>query len=621
MRPGASPAACQNAQFALAPEAVIPASRLRRPFADPTLVGFILAACVALALMGVTQWLAWQERRAADWAIEGQEALQAISDTRAALVDVQNGHRGFTIEGTPEALQPYQRGTAAVELKAARLRALLRNTPEQQAYLAEFERLLPKRLATAAQIVEARRTGGFEAARQIVATGVPEKEMSALRGVLDAMDRQQETIFRARAEQQHRTLQRLATGVGAITFLLLPGLALLYAQIRRRRTAQDRLLESDERLRLMTQSVVGYALVMLDPSGRVQTWNAGAERILGYTASEALQQDLASFYPPEESRSGRPAADLQLAAAHGSHAVEEWRLRRDGSRFFATTLLNAIVAADGEVRGYAMVLRDLTERRRIDQEKARIASQLQSLAETLEAQVASRTQELRESNAELENTKLRLQQLSARMVEHQELERRRLAYELHEDMAQSMSAIRIDLVRAQRDANGGKALTDAIALLDALIAQTRDMVARLRPTMLDDLGLAEALEGELGYHTKRNGWQSHLDVEPQEFPMLPTKVATAFFRVGQEAITNAALHAKAQRVDVSLRARDQVIELTVQDDGSGFDVVQKLAEDDMENFGLAFMRERARQIGGTLEVTTGEGGRGVRVRLVAPLVA
>lgn len=589
----------------------------RRSPADLTLLVFVLAGCMALAAMAASQLLAWQERRAAEAVIAGQEALGVIAHTRAALAEIQNGHRGFTIEGTPESLQPYIEGTAKIATQALRLKALLADVPEQRAHLAEFERLLPQRLATAERIVQARRAGGFEAVRDFVASGVPAREVAELRAVLDAMERQQEAIFRQRAEQQHVLLERLATWVGAVTFLLLPGLGLLYLQIRRRRAAQQRLVDSEERLRLLTHSVVDYAIVMLDAEGRVQTWNAGAERALGYDAAGAQQQSLAGFYPPELAAAGKPAADLQLATRAGHHSEEEWRVRRDGSRFWASSVLSAITSAEGEVRGFAMVLRDLTERRRLDDERARVAGQLRSLNETLEAQVALRTQELRQANADLEQAQLRLQQLSARIVEHQEQERRRVAYELHEDMAQSMSAIRIDLVRAQREQDKERPLSAAIGLLDALIAQTRDMVARLRPTMLDALGLPEALEGELAYHARRHGWKSRLQVQPEAFPQLEPNVATACFRVAQEALSNAARHAHANRVEVLLRARDQALEVGVEDDGVGFEVARH--GDACESFGLAFMRERARQIGGTLAIERGDGGRGVRVRLVVPI--
>lgn len=595
------------------------ASPLRRIAIDSSLIGFVVAALVALSLVAMTQWLAAQQRRAAAWALQSQEVLGVIAATRAALVDIQNGHRGFTIEGTPEALAPYEQGTAALSELSPRLRELLRDAPQQQAHLADFDRLLPQRLATAARLIEARRSGGMEAAQAILRTGVPAREMADLRRVLDAMERQQEVIFHERAEEQQATMARLSFSSGIVTFLLLPTLGVLYRQNRRRRAAQQGLAASEERFRLLTQSVVDYAIVMLDPAGRVQTWNTGAERILGDPHEEAQGRTLESFYPPEEDAPRRAAADLAAAAGQGSHSAEAWRVRRDGSRFWALTVLNAIVGEDGAVRGFSMVLRDLTERRRIDAEKARVAEQLRSINERLEAEVAQRTRDLRASNLELEQAQRRLQQLSARMVEHQEQERRRLAYELHEDMAQSMSAIRIDLERARSGAAGPQAVEEAIRLLDALITQTREMVRRLRPTMLDDLGLAEALEGELAVQARRHNWKVRLRVEPEDFPDLPPQLATACFRIAQEALANAAWHAQAQEVDVVLRILGTGLELTVEDNGVGFDLEQHLAAGhEAESFGLVFMRERARQVGGSIGLERGSGGRGVRVRLSVP---
>lgn len=468
------------------------ASRLRRLAIDPSLFGFILAACVALSLVAMTQWLAAQQRRAAAWAQQSQEVLRVIAATRAALVDVQNGHRGFTIEGTPESLQPYEQGVAALAELSPRLRELLREVPRQQEALAEFERLLPSRLASAARIVEARRTGGIDAASEIVRSGAPAHEMARLRRVLEAMDEQQEAVFRERAGAQQAALGRLALATGIVAFLLLPALAILYAQSRRRRAAQQGLAASEERFR--------------------------------------------------------------------------------------------------------------------------------RLSERLEAEVAQRTQELRAANGDLVRAQQQLQQLAARMVEHQEQERRRLAHELHEDMAQSMSAIRIDLERARSGAAGPEALQGAMRLLDALIAQTRDMVRRLRPTMLDDLGLADAVEGELAVHARRQGWTVRLAVEPPDFPALPPQLATACFRIAQEALANAAWHAQARNVQVTLRAPEVGgLELRVEDDGVGFDVERHLAAgQETESFGLVFMRERARQVGGHIEMRSGSGGQGTRVQLTVP---
>jgi signal transduction histidine kinase len=146
------------------------------------------------------------------------------------------------------------------------------------------------------------------------------------------------------------------------------------------------------------------------------------------------------------------------------------------------------------------------------------------------------------------------------------------------------------------------------------------MVRRLRPTMLDDLGLAEAIEGELAVHARRQGWQVRLEVEPQDFPILPPQLATACFRIAQEALANAAWHAHARHVQVALRApAEGGLVLTVEDDGVGFDVEQQLAAGhEADSFGLLFMRERARQVGGVVDMRGGSGGQGVRVQLSVP---
>src|SRR5262249_28840011 len=106
------------------------------------------------------------------------------------------------------------------------------------------------------------------------------------------------------------------------------------AMLAARRRAEGMLAESERRFRLMVESVVDYAIFMLDADGRVASWNAGAERILGYRADEIIGQGLERFYPPGEAQAGRPRSELE-AAARGRFEEEGWRVRKDGSRFRA----------------------------------------------------------------------------------------------------------------------------------------------------------------------------------------------------------------------------------------------------------------------------------------------
>lgn len=599
---------------------------LRRPRGDLTLTGFVAAGLVVLALLAATAWLSVQQRRAAAWVNETHEVLRAIAITRGALIDIQNGHRGFTIEGTEEALQPYYQGIAAVQQETARLRFLLQDTEVQQGNLAELQRVLPARLASAAQLVQARRSGGMTAVRQILETGWPAEQMGALRGLLRVMEREQEQLLEQRLANQEHSLRWFWDAVIAIAVLLAGALSVLYLQVRRRRSDQCRLLESEERFHLMTSSVVDYAIVMLDPEGRVRSWNAGAERILGYSAEEvAADHHFSRFYAEADLREQQPVEDMRAATLRGHCAREGWRVRRDGSVFWASSVLSAFRNPDGTLRGFCLVLRDLTERQRSTEalraemaERARIARELEQLNRSLEGVVGERTRELQQANGELSEAKQRLQELSARLIHAQEQERRHVARELHDDTGQALTAIRMNLMEVLRGGDAGARMQDSVAIVDRAIAHIRGMALRLRPTMLDDLGLVDALEWALDEQARASGWRTGFDAGDC-CPVLPPEVETACFRIVQESLTNAARHAQASHVKVRLRVLGERLELRIEDDGVGFDPQRyRSPQERTKHFGLVSMTERAHLVGGTLDVDAAP-GRGTCIRVLVPI--
>jgi PAS domain S-box-containing protein len=119
---------------------------------------------------------------------------------------------------------------------------------------------------------------------------------------------------------------------------------------------------SDEQFRVLVSSVTGYAIYLLDASGRVASWNAGAERIKGYRAAEIIGRHFSLFYPPEDRAAGKPERALADAARDGRFEGEGWRVSKDGSRFWAEVVITALRDADGTLKGYAKVTRDMTER-------------------------------------------------------------------------------------------------------------------------------------------------------------------------------------------------------------------------------------------------------------------
>ena len=141
------------------------------------------------------------------------------------------------------------------------------------------------------------------------------------------------------------------------------GFAKITRDMTERREAQQALQASERRFRLLVQGVVDYAIFMLDTEGRITNWNSGAERIKGYTADEIVGEHFSLFYTDEDRQLGGPEQALSLAKSTGKYEAEGWRVRKDGSRFFASVVMDAIYDEDGRLAGFAKVTRDISERR------------------------------------------------------------------------------------------------------------------------------------------------------------------------------------------------------------------------------------------------------------------
>jgi PAS domain S-box-containing protein len=142
------------------------------------------------------------------------------------------------------------------------------------------------------------------------------------------------------------------------------------------RAAEEDLRQSEERFRLLVEVVQDYAILMLDPSGVVVSWNAGAERINGYTAEEIVGQHFRVFYPPDKQESRHPEHELRIALREGHYEEEGWRIRKDGSQFWANVLITAVRNPVGEHIGFTKVTRDITDLRRVAGERERTMTAL-----------------------------------------------------------------------------------------------------------------------------------------------------------------------------------------------------------------------------------------------------
>jgi two-component system sensor histidine kinase UhpB len=227
----------------------------------------------------------------------------------------------------------------------------------------------------------------------------------------------------------------------------------------------------------------------------------------------------------------------------------------------------------------------------------------------------------RRSETALREAHRRLQALSSRMMQIQETERRSIARELHDEIGQALTAVKINLqsllVGAARPPDPGR-IEEGIRIVEQALDQVRNLSLDLRPSQLDDLGLQAALRWYLDRQSRRTGLavQFHADPLPRR---LHPDIETACFRIAQEALTNALRHAGAKRLGVELRHVGQELELTVADDGAGFDVAAAQSRATAGgSLGLLGMQERAALAGGRLDIAS-EPGRGSRVRGIFPL--
>jgi signal transduction histidine kinase len=330
------------------------------------------------------------------------------------------------------------------------------------------------------------------------------------------------------------------------------------------------------------------------------------------------------------------AFDVKLAAAlaHGFVGLrvsgcETWLPRGDWSNFIAFER-----EFDAALAGRRMVVSCSYPLATSSAEEVLDVAQVHQLA------VAKRegrwevveTPELRQAKADLDRLNRELEErvakrteqlakLSRRLFTAQEEERRRLAVELHDELGQILTAVKIQLeslVEACALPPAAARLGAAISSVDQAMERVRDLALALRPSVLDDLGLPAALRWYVDRFARASGLEAHLALQP--LPRLDHAVETACFRVTQEALTNVARHAQAQRIWVELQRTGDELELRVRDDGVGFDVGEAGARSAVgAAMGLLGMKERSALVGGSLQVNS-QPGAGTEIVARYPLL-
>jgi PAS domain S-box-containing protein len=353
-----------------------------------------VAAAVLLTLL--LSFLSWrgaqQATETADWVAHTHEVMAALEGSLRHLLDVETGGRGFAETGSAPFLEPYESGRRAVVQDLNALRHLL-VTPDQLQRLSVLEEQTNNQVKDVEEVVEARRKSGQIPILALFEQG--KHDMDAVRITVEQMEVVEKGLLTLRTQRasaaQHSSGVVIALGsILGVIFLSIAGMtvnreigvsarargqvkainALLERRVEQRTAAlkesEAKLIASEQMSRTLLDGIRDYAVYMLDREGRVVGWNFGAARIEGYQAEEIIGKHVSCFYLQSDLDRNRPWEALQHAEATGHFEGQGWRVRQDGSTFWANVVIAPLLDGNGVLRGYSKVVRDITEQKKAE---------------------------------------------------------------------------------------------------------------------------------------------------------------------------------------------------------------------------------------------------------------
>lgn len=534
-----------------------------------TTTGLALVVCFFLANASVSEY---NRRRLADndaQVVRAQTVLTALEEVLTTVTGAEAAERGFLITGDDAYLHRYHAAIDRVASIFDRLAKLLSNQANWHAALNSLRADVDARVDELSVAIALRQNAGLDAARDDVLTHNGRRLMKDMRGLVDKMQGHQRRLLVKWTGESERTV-RVATLTDVVDMLLgIATVALAYFLFRRECRQRERAEDALRRLAAIVESsddaIVGE---MLD--GTIVTWNAGAERVYGYGAAEAIGRRIFMICPTEAVDEVRQNL-IKVAQGERIKPFESQRLRKDGEMILLSISVSPIRDANGTVIGAARISRDITQQKLLQREVLEIASREQQRL----------GQDLHDGTG---------QELTGLTM---------LAADLHEDLRA------LELPQAAVAAKVVKGLEQALD-------HVRLLAKGLVPVVVDADGLMAALSDLAARTDELSGVVCEFRCD-DPVSIADNQVATQLFRLSQEAVSNALRHAAADRIVITLSSTGDFVRLTIADDGRGF--ADRL--DETSGSGLRIMRYRADLIGAKFEIAPNQ-PRGTIVSCLLP---
>jgi PAS domain S-box-containing protein len=362
---------------------------------------------------------------------------------------------------------------------------------------------------------------------------------------------------------------------------------------------------------------------MSDLEGRPFYVNDAGLKLVGLQSLDELRKVMViDFFFPEDR--DRMAKEFIPKALRDGNNETEIRFKNFSTGAAIWMIFNVFVLRnlDGELAGLATFSQNITERKHTEQALRESEERLRALADQLESQVLLRTQELEQRNLEVLQQSEQLRELSKRLVQSQDEERRRIARDLHDSAGQIVTVLGMHLAVISQDAikpEVRKAAEESHEMLQQLSKEIRTVSYLLHPPLLDENGLPEAIRWYIKGLENRSGFKINLDI-PKNFGRLPDDVEVAIFRIVQECLTNIHRHSGAKKATIRIAHNVAEVSLEIQDDGVGIakDVLAAIRTQ-RSGVGMTGMRERIRHLGGNLDIQSDSSG--TKISVTFPLIA